>query len=303
MIHPLRLFPLLLSLFLCAACSRAPQPQPVTPDDYLLRIVAEFQRFAAVDVYHLGMPRDAANQNAFRSAVERLNAYEAELPNKNTDIVCFTRGEALLRQGAYVKARDNFARSSDAATSSPLAAKARQRIIRCEQFLDAWQADQKPAELVKDQLGQMESRRDRLAALQEQLATTPDGPLVKRAREQVEMQIAHFLFEQRNVLEHGTRRALDAANDLIRSHENSNRVFAHRLALGSLYYDLAREMEIYQPADNAGFYLKTCLELCAKAREQFTLVSRADGYEEKLEGIARLQDLDAFMRRMRRFAE
>jgi hypothetical protein len=139
--------------------------------------------------------------------------------------------------------------------------------------------------------------------LEEKLTATPDAPVVKRAREQSEMQIAHFLFEQRSVLEHGTRHALDTANDLIWSHEGSNRVFAHRLMLGTFYYDLAREMEIYQPADGASFDLKTCLELSAKAREQLTLVSRADGYEEKLEGIARLQDLDAFMRRMRRFAE
>ena len=298
----LRFLPLLL-LLLAAACSRVPQPQPVTPDDYLLRIVAEFQRFAAVDVYRLGMPRDAANRNAFHAAVERLDAYEAELPNKNTDIVCFTRAESLLRLGAYAKARDNFARSADAATSSPLATKACERIVRCEQFLDALRPDEQPAERVKDQLTQLESRRDRFVALEEKLTATPDAPVVKRAHEQAGMQITHFLFEQRMVLEHGTRRALDAANDLIRAHENSNRVFAHRLMLGTFYFDLARTMEISTPADGAGFDLTGCLDLSAKAREQLTLVSRADGYEEKLEGIARLQDLDAFMRRMRRFAE
>lgn len=292
---------LIFCLGILAACGRAPEPRHVPPEETLLRIVAEFQRYAATDIYRFGMPRDDSGQNAFRATIARLDALEPAELGENADIAAFTRAEALFRLGTWTRARDSYSRA--AAGTSPLAARARERAARCEEMIDTLRLDDMPDERVRERLDRLEKQHEKLLALQTRWAPTPDAPQSRRETEQAEIRLARYLFQNRHLLEHGARRALDAATAMIAAHEQSNRVFAHRLTLGRFLFELARETETAAPADGMDFDASACLELAAKAREQFTLVSRADGREEKLEGIAELQSLDAFTRRVRRWAE
>jgi hypothetical protein len=292
-----------LALLLAAtgACHRVKVTPPEPAHETLLLVVAELRRYAETDLYRYDPPRDISGQNVFRALVAKLGYFAQNNPGVQSDVVEFTRGEALLRLADYRGALDAFDRVV-AQTDSPLATKARERI---EVFVPVRQALLPPREA--DNMGAyfraLEARRERLAELEKQRHGSYDALLIRRELERADVEYALALFRNRFVLPDGSQRALDCARELLERHANSARAQAHRLLLGQFYAELARDLALLQPPDRSGFQTELFHQLANAAQKEFLAVSKADGYEEKLEAKAQLDALNAFLRKVRKMEQ
>jgi tetratricopeptide (TPR) repeat protein len=266
--------------------------------DSLLQVVAEFKRHEKADLYRRAAPLDAGGQNVFRACLVRLQAYADRNPDRDADIVLYIRGEALARLGEFEGAVDTFRQLTEI-PESPLAPKARERLNVMPQIEFAARRSSL-ADSLADLLADLERRRDALAQLEKQDLQPVDRALVQREREQVERETALFLFRNRYVLEKGGNRALDFARDMVSAHPESRLRFAHRLTLGEFYLEMAKDMALLEPPDRLGFDETVFRGLLERARAEFALVSQADGFEEKLEGVVKAEELEAFERRVER---
>jgi hypothetical protein len=283
------------------ACHRTVVTPPEPPHETLLLVVAEFRRYAETDLYRYETPKDISGQNVFRGLAAKLAYFEQNNPGVQSDVVAFTRGEALLRLADYRGALDAFNRVA-AQADSPLAAKARERI---EVFVPVREALLPPKEAsnMGAYFRDLEARRERLAELEKQRHGSYDAILIRRELERADVEYALALFRNRFVLPDGSKRALDFARSLLDRHANSARVNAHRLQLGQFYAELARDLASLQPPDRAGFQSDLFHQLATAAQKEFLTVSKADGYEEKLEAKAQLDALNAFLRKVRKMEQ
>ncbi|HPS01307.1 MAG TPA: hypothetical protein PLA90_07180 [Candidatus Sumerlaeota bacterium] len=307
--YPLSIRPHVLPVWAClllllaapVACHRAVVTPPEPPHETLLLVVAEFRRYAETDLYRYETPKDISGQNVFRALAAKLAYFEQNNPGVQSDVVEFTRGEALLRLADYRGALDAFNRVA-AQADSPLAAQARERI---EVFVPVREALLPPREAsnMGAYFNDLEARRERLAELEKQRHGSYDAILIRRELERADTEYALALFRNRFVLPDGSKRALDFARGLLDRHANSARVNAHRLQLGQFYAELARDLASLQPPDRAGFQSDLFHQLATAAQKEFLAVSKADGYEEKLEAKAQLDALNAFLRKVRKMEQ
>ena len=284
-----------------AGCARVGPVREVPPYETLLMILADFRRCADTDLYHYEIPKDISGQNIFRATLERLAYFEQANPGKDGDAVNFARGEAYFRLGDFARAGEAFSRVA-AVSNSPLAEKAKERAETTARFRAATQ--RAPA---TDQLGpylrDLELQQKRLEDLEKEFAGRTEETLARRERERVETEYALALFRNRYVLDKGAARALDFLRGMIERHAQSRRLHAHRLMLGRFYFELAQDLVTLAPPDRLGFDMDLFYDLVNNAEEQFVVVSRADGYPEKLEAAGLLRELEAFTRRVRALAD
>jgi len=295
---------------LSLACARVSTPAEIPPYQTLLRIVTDFERYGGVDLYRFETPQDISGQNAFRAALARLQSFQETCPGQNEDIARFVRGEAWMRLGEFAKAGESFRLVAGDAASS-LSAQAARKSGLCIEFQNALRKDG-PSSGIEGELAAFEQRIQRLADLEKRLAGAYEACLARREREKTETEYALFLFRNSAVIARGKQRALELAERMIRDHAPSRLIQAHRLRLGGFYLELARDMVELNPPDRTGFDadafdrpafdLEAFNRLTDAAEQQFLLVSRADGYDEKLEGAALLRQTQFLRRRVLKMA-
>ena len=293
----------LLGAAICAlslACARVSTPAEIPPYQTLLQIVADFERYGGVDLYRFETPQDITGQNAFRATLARLDSFEETHPNQDPDIARFVRAEAWMRLGEFAKAGESFRLVAGDAASS-LSAQAAPKRDLCLEFQKALRKDGLSSG-IEGELAAFEQRIQRLADLEKRLAGAYEVCLARREREKTETEYALFLFRNSGVIARGKQRALELAERMIRDHAPSRLIQAHRLRLGGFYLEIARDMIELNPPDRAAFDLEAFDRLTDAAEQQFLLVSRADGYDEKLEGAALLRQAQFLRRRVLKMA-
>jgi hypothetical protein len=313
-------------------CAR-PADGCTTNTRVLLQIVSGFERYASVDLYHFETPHDMSGQNAFRATIARLNSFQETYPGVNEDIVGFVRGEAWMRLGDFVRAGQAFSLVADDPPSS-LSAQAARKRDACSELETALSAKPEektpPASVVQMELDSFEERIRRLTELEKRWSGVYEGSLARREREKVEVEYVLFLFRNSCLVSDGKQRALDMGERMVREHGESRLIHAHRLRLGGFYLQLARDMVDLTPPDRTDrrletgdrkedatdgstqnqaanrkpyFDAETFDHLISAAEEQFLLISRADGYDEKLEGAALLREAEAFRRKVEKMEQ
>ena len=293
----------LLGVAICAlslACARVSTPAEIPPYQTLLRIVTDFERYGGVDLYRFETPQDISGQNAFRATLARLESFQQTHPNQDPDIVRFVRGEAWMRLGEFAKAGESFRLVAGDAASS-LSAQAARKSDLCLEFQKALRKDRQSSG-IEGELAAFEQRIQRLADLEKRLADAYEACLARREREKTETEYALFLFRNSAVIAGGKARAMELCERMIRDHAASRLIQAHRLRLGEFYLETARDMVELTPPDRAAFDLEAFDRLTDAAEQQFLLVSRADGYDEKLEGAALLRQAQFLRRRVLKMA-
>lgn len=301
MLWGLAVLALVAALAATAGCDRltrraAPVPEP-PPRDALALIVAEVSRQADRDPYRSEPPHDALGQNVFRATLARLEAFGQAHADVDPDIVQFTRGQALERLGDFVAAIEAYGRAADS-PESPLADKARARAEALFPLRSATRTSERIDNL-GEYFADLETRQKQLADLEKQRAGTWDASLARRELERLDVEYALALFRNRFVIENGAARALETVRATLERHATSCRIHAHRLMLGRFYLELATDLTLLRPPDRANFDAKLYENLATAARQHLTQVSRADGYEEKIEALAQLRVLEALDRRVR----
>jgi len=293
------------SVCVALACGRHhPPPAPAQPHETLLLILADFRRVSETDIYRHAIPRDITGQNYLRATLARLDSYERAYPGRDADIVDFVRAQAYARLGEFALAIDAYGRVSDT-EESELAARASERIDALIRLRNA-AAPSPQGRRLDHYLVDLERRAERLSDFADD--ATDDDPeafdavLARREIERVEVERALALFRNRYVVDNGAARAIDLAGELIERHARSHNVQAHRLMLGRFHFELARDMTVLTPPDRLGFDTALCFDLIATARDLFLTVSQADGYDEKLEAAALLDEIEAFARKVRQRA-
>lgn len=268
------------------------------PYENLLLLQADFMRYARTDLYRTEIPMDLSGQNVFRATLARLEYYEQTNPGDNTDVVRFIRGQTLARLGEFGRAARRFDEVA-AMADTPLAQKAAERAERMRLLEDAARRPEHVGEL-GGFFAELERRRERLAGLEEQFAGAYDAILARCALEAAEVEYALALFRNRFVVDRGAARAIEFGEELLERHAESRLVHAHRLMLGEFYCELASDLAALEPPDGLGFDGELFHSLARSARKHFLLVSRADGYDEKPIAAARLEALEALVRKVRK---
>ncbi|NQU44167.1 hypothetical protein HQ520_12835 [bacterium] len=289
-------WPILLVVF--EGCSRAPQPVPDEPYGSLLEIVAEYGRHADTDLYRYGIPLDLAGRNVFRATLARLNSFEKSRPGSQPDVVAFVRAGCYARLSEFEQASRIY-QAVSSGPASGLSVRATSLAVEMDALHGATR-NRSTGESLGDWLADLERRGRDLSVLEEEWAGSYEALLARKAREQVEVEMALLLFRNRHVLEQGAERSVEHLHGLIDEHAGSRRIFAHRLLLGEFYLTLARDLVLVRSPEGLDFDVSLCLDLAVQAREQFLLVSQADGFEEKPEGQAMLEAAESFLERIRR---
>lgn len=293
--------PVLLAL-LAAGCSSVRPPDPAPPYENLLMVVADYRRHADLDLYRHPIPTDLSGQNILRATLERLQFHEAKFPGENPDIVAYTRAACYLRLGEFDRAAGAFASLSEENASPLLRAKALESAEKARILASAARSAADTPTL-RDYLDDLEARREKLARAEAQLEGHYEECLARRERERIEMEKALALFRNRYVIPDGSGQALKLMQSIVEYHAQSRLRFAHRLALGHFYFELARDMTKLTPPDRATFDVKLFEELTQAALKEFAATARADGYEEKIEAEAMFDAVEGFLRRIDRMLE
>lgn len=281
------------------ACNRALH---TTPPQYeraesLLGIVAEFQRYRHADLYRFPYPRDLSGQNVFKATIVRLGNYQTVHPEKYGELIAFTRAQAYTRLGEYPTAIRMYEQA--AAFGGDLAERARENARRLEEFRAATALPPQAENLAQFQAG-LEKRIERCRQLAVRYdKTRPWGPLAQCEYEQAEVDLAEFLWANRQVIRDGPKRTLDLLEAIRERHRDSKNVFRHTLRLADWHHELATEYATLFPPERSLFVWETFERYTARAKSLYLEVAQSFGAEERTEAAGKLAALEALEHRVR----
>jgi hypothetical protein len=294
-----RALPALLLLAL-AACASAPTKAPY-PHESVLTVVAELKIFLDQDPYRQPPGEDLNGRNIFRVSLERLKALQPLTGPEYADVLDFAKGQCLERLGEWTAAREAFESAADRATS--LAPTAREHAANAARM--AGLTDRSAfTNTLEGYLNDLEVLERRLKEWQQQSPPWPYDAYLRQAGERAQEERVQLLFTNRLVLEGAIARMIKAAQTLTQQYQDSYRISAHWIQLGSIYETLARDWaDRHPPESSQGSKLgKEWLGLVEQARQAYQHVARADGDPAKPEGQARLRALDAYALRVQALA-
>lgn len=280
----------------CAPSLRTTPPQ-YEPAESLLGIVAEFQRYRHADLYRFAYPRDLSGQNVFKATLVRLSNYQTLNPDKYGELIAFTRGQAYARLGEYPTAARFYEEAE--AFGGDLAKQAAENAARIEEFQ---RATALPAEA--ESLAQFHKALEQRIERCRQLAsrydkTRPWGSLALCDHEQAEVDLAEFIWANRQVIAEGAKRALDLLEDFRERHGDSKNVHRHTMRLGDWHCELATEYAALFPPERSLFVWENFEKWTAKAKSLYLEVSQSYGADERTEAAGKLAALEALEHRVR----
>jgi hypothetical protein len=264
-----------------------------------MQLLADFMLYEKTDLYAVRPIEDLSGQNAYRATIQRLDFFQQDRPDTETDIVLVTRAKCWARLGAYRNAIEDYMQVAAMGDDSPLSPLARERAENLLPFREVHLLGEKPKTMA-DFIQNLETRIERLREIEIEYLGTYDAILARRDREQQQVELCLGLFRNRFVLRHGAQRAIDLAENMLEEHATSARVEEHRLRLGLFYLEMARDMTTLSPPESPTFDLELYERLSRNAREHISKVALADGRLEKIEAQAQLRVLDALDQRVTR---
>ncbi|MCX7046247.1 MAG: hypothetical protein NTX50_12270 [Candidatus Sumerlaeota bacterium] len=270
------------------------------PHENLLSVLADLQRFAALDLYRFNAPLDPSGINLYRASLVRLANYEKLYPDRSKDILAFARGQIHERLGDHVMAADEFAAVMKMGTLlAPEAAEScaiNRRFARLQLLA-------RNAATMDEYLTALEKQREGFLALADEYTTESQravyGSLARRQAERAEVMRAEALWKFRNLLPDGTTRALEAWTAILKNHTDSARVEQYRLREGDCYAEQAREYAQENDPESGDFNWEVFDRIAAVALYHYRGVERAYGYAERLEARGKIEALNAFINRVR----
>jgi len=286
-----------LPLLLIVACRGAVRTPPqYEPAESLLTIVAEFQRYRDADLYRFPYPRDVSGQNVFKSTLVRLGNYETLYPNKNADVIAYTRAQAYGRLGEYEQAT-SFCKLA-AKLGVELAGRANQDLKALEDFRKTT-AFARKAETLADLEKLLQERVQGCKQLVAPHSAQPWLSLAQCEWEQAEVDLAEFLWANRQVIANGPKRALDLLEQIRTRHRQSKNFYRHTLRLGNWAHELAAEYAVVFPPERAQFLWDDFQRWVARAKSLYLEVGQSFGAQERSEAAAQLAALEALEFRVR----
>ncbi len=269
--------------------------QEYLPPHTLAGIITELKLYESADCYRLPYPRTPAGQNVFKATVKRLDNFQELYPDKNTDIVLFSRALALVKLGEIRAAVDTYSALIQYFSDSPLVDETKRRLRRLEKILDVMDTDIFPS-TVEGSITMYNRQIYETAILIQETEESYYHSLLLLLRERLQVERALLLKVHYASLEEGVNRTLDAFRDLIAENKESKRIWEHRLMSADFYYSLAREYTASTPPDSLHFDREQFEAITGPARELYFHISRADGYHEKIEAEHKLKAINAFIK-------
>ena len=284
-----------------AACAGTRAPRNATPPQFepaesLLSIVAEFQRHRDADLYRFPYPRDVSDQNVFKATLVRLANYQTLNPGKFRDLVAFTRAQAYARLGEYETAL-RFCQEAQAA-GGELGARAAEIRKTLEAFRNATRL---PATI--DSFAgfrrALETRSAQCRQLAGQLTREPWRSLAQCEWERAEVELAEFLWANRQVIPDGPTRAIEMLDALRKRHQQSKNFHRHTVRLGDWAAEMAAEYAALFPPERALFAWEDFERWTALAKSGYLEVAQSYGADERAEAAAKLAGVEAMEHRVR----
>jgi len=280
------------------SCRSAPTPTPpqYEPAENLLTIVAEFQRYRDADLYRFPYPRDVSGQNVFKATLVRLSNYQTLYPKKYGELIAYTRAQAYARLGDYETAI-GFCKKA-AAYKGDLAARAGRDLRILEDFRQASALPRKAQGLGAFRTA-LEQRVQRCRRLVERYPSPPWHALAQIEYEQAEVDLAEFIWVNRQVIPDGPRQAFDLLEAIRKRHRESKNYYRHTMRLGDWAYETAAQYAVLFPPERAAFAWDEFERWAAKAKSYYLEVAQSFGAQERTEASAKLAALEALEHRIR----
>ena len=273
-----------------------PTPAKYEPAESLLSIVAEFQRYRNADLYRFPYPRDLSGQNVFKATLVRLGNYQTLYPKKYDELIAFTRAQTYARLGDYQTAA-RFCKEAQN-YGGDLAAQAAEHARMLDEFSEATALSRRSESFVEYER-MLEERVERCQRLVDRYSKPPWHGLARCEHEQAEVDLAEFLWANRQVIPNGPRRAFDLLEAIRDHHRESKNFYRHTLRLGDWACEMATEYATLFPPERALFIWEEFERWTAKAKNHYLEVAQSFGAEERTEAAARLAALEALEHRVR----
>jgi hypothetical protein len=273
-----------------------PAPPQFEPAENLLTIIAEFQRYRDADLYRFPYPRDVSGQNVFKSTLVRMSNYETLYPKKYGELIAFTRAQAYARLGDYETAA-RFCKEARAFRGDLAARTAEQEKI-IEDFRQTTTVSRQ-ADSLADFQKVLEERVERCRQLAARYPKPPWQSLAQCEWEQAEVDLAEFIWANRQVIRDGPKRALDLLEAMRTHHRQSKNFYRHTLRLGDLAGEMATEYATLFPPERGVFAWEEFERWAAKAKSYYLEVAQSFGAQERTEASAKLAALEALEHRIR----
>jgi hypothetical protein len=266
------------------------------PVENLLLIVADIQRHIKDDIFRFPYPVDANGQNVFRAGIVKLSNYEKAYPGNVPDVIALAKAQAFERLCSFQEAGANYelAQSSKDERIRKLGLEGFERTKKISQITDVVPDQSSPRTWERD----IRQRISLLKDLQKELADSSTQCLLKLEQERAQIQLAEFYIKVRFIRPYTLDEALKQIRTNIEDNKRSKSLYVHRLMLGDLYFELAKEYTYRHDPEGPEFRLREFEDFAKSARAEYDAVEKADGFDEKQEGKAKLQALESFAERV-----
>lgn len=265
------------------------------PAENLLLIVADIQRHINDDVYRFPYPLDANGQNVFRAGILRLSNYEKAYPGRMKDVVALAKAQAFEKLCAFQEAGANYqlAQQSSDTRLKKIASESFERVKSFSEIVDV-QPDRSTPRTWEHDI------RARISQLDELIKNTasPHVALLQVERERAQMQLAEFYKAVRFIRPYSLKDLTSQLKQNVETNKNSKMLYTHHLMQADLQFELAKEYTVLNDPEGPNFDQRDFEGFTKSARAEYAIVEQADGFDEKQEGRAKLQSLDAFVERV-----
>lgn len=272
-------------------------PALAQPAENLLLIVADIQRHLADDIYRFPYPVDANGQNVFRAGIVRLSNYEKAFPGRMRDLISLAQGQAFERLCAFQEAGANYKQAAERASDDrikTLAEDGFERMRRFSQVVDVVPDRSTPRTWERD----IQTRIALLKDLIKEFQGTPYDSLLQVEKERAQMQLAQFYISMRFMRPYSMDDVNRQLKQNLEEHKNSKLLYTHYLMRADLQFDLAKQYTVLNDPEGPDFSLRDFQGFTNAAKADYSVVEQADGFDEKLEGRAKLNALDSFVERV-----
>ena len=286
----------LFSAIALVACSKARIPDPrYEPSRNLLDLVGEFQRFFREDGYRFWAPKDLSGVNIYKATLARLDDYERKYPGRSSEIVYFTKAQALERLWEYEKAISFYEKVSEG--GSGLKEKAQENLFLLKEFLAIRNQPLSSANYL-EYIRSMDEKVSAWDEFMKKHAGSLYEYLAREEEERLDRAKVAFVEVNRFHLENGDQTVISGFQQLLAKHQSSKNYHRYILELGDFYSRLAHETVLQRDPQGLGFPLEEFSRVVNEGLKLYSEVASKDGVEEKVEAAAKLQALSSFQRRV-----
>ena len=293
----------LLIPFVLMGCYGKKTPPVNQPYETLETITTEVLLHQSTDTYRLPFPVDAGGKNLFTNAIVRLDAWSKVHPGQYLDILNYTKGLCHEKLGHLKEAADCYgAVNGSDPDLVPKAAEKKKVMLDLDALFRPPLQSNDPTE----QETLMEAARDRTEQAVTRYKGTNYESLAMLCAENRALEEFLSLKSRRSQV--GETIYREAIESFITRFPESKRIQEHSLRLGGYYEESARESIARAeagitgrgtPGGNQDEWMMAQRAL-DKATEIYVKVAQADGYPEKREAQARLDEIEELARKIER---